>query len=404
MTKEKGFTLLEMVIVLFIMAILSAMIIPSVYQQISAARKTKSTAQLDAIKKMLIGDPSLISNGERTSFGYLGDWGSLAESLDELIIPQTPAWQFNATKKAGAGWHGPYTNSTLDELKYNPWGDLYAYSNEDYVNEKGALVDAVIIDYGEDRVPSSDDKKVEILKTETTSNIHGQLKYSDNTLAKQIQVTIYYPMNGVITESATLTDLNGCYEFQSIPFGPRTTFYEMGGSSGGLFYVVDSATAKDSADNLKFNIGNCLTTDIIVTWLKTEYPLTAYYEEVVFNGTSVWKWTANNNRAASGGILLFNTSMRVPGQYSSNVGPHGTVYYTSVFSVIASSEAYIHDTIPAEWKTGGSAAGVATIELLRFKDKQPGGSGSAKPVAMVGTEFTCTFSDGSVATFIPVSQ
>ena len=387
---------------LFILAILSAFIIPSAYQQVSAARKIKSTAQLDAIKKILIGDPSLVSNGERTSFGYLGDWGSLPESLDALITPQTPAWQFNATQKAGAGWHGPYTNSTLDELKYNPWGDLYVYSNTDYVNEKGALVDAVITDYGEDRVPSSDDKKVEILKTETTSNIHGQVRYSDNTLAQRIQVTIYYPVDGSITELTTYTDLNGCYEFQNIPFGSRTIFYEMGGSSGGLFYVVNSATAKDGVDNLTFNISNCLTTDIIVTWLKTEYPLTAYYEEVVFNGESVWKWTGNNTRTASGVIVSFDTSMSVPGQHTSNIGPHGTVYFTSVYSIIASSEVYIHDTIPAEWKTGGSAAGVATVELLRFKDKQSGGSGSAKPVAMVGTEFTCTFSDGSVATFTPV--
>ncbi len=398
--KDKGFTLLEVVIVLFIMAILSAFIIPPMYQQVSAARKIKSTAQMDAIKKILIGDPSLVSNGERTSFGYLGDWGSLPESLDALITPQTPAWQFSATKKAGAGWKGPYTNSTLNELKYNPWGDLYAYSNADYVNENGALVDAAIIDYGEDRVPSSDDKKVEILKTETTSNIHGQLKYSDNTLAQRIQVTIYYPVDGSITERTTLTDLNGCYEFQNIPFGPQTIFYEMGGSSGGLFYVVNSATAKDGVDNLTFNISNCLTTNIIVTWLKTEYPLTAYYEEVVFNGTSVWKWTTDT-RAASGVIVSFNTSMSVPGQHTSNMGPHETVYYTSVYSIIASSDKYINDAIPSEWKTGGSATGTATIELLRFKNKQQGESGSAKPVAMVGTEFTCTFSDGSVVTFTP---
>lgn len=396
--KDKGFTLVEVLIVLFVFAILVGLAAPPLYRSLASARRSADLTQLEAFKVAMVGNPSLVSGGKgttyRTDFGYLGDWGLLPGSLEDLIKPRVPGWQFDKAKRIGAGWNGPYIDIELDELKYNSWGDEYVYITADYTNEKGLLVDAALISYGADRVLSGDDHKVEILKQETTASVRGYVMYEDKTPAENILITIYYPMNGSIAEGATRANEIGYYEFSGIPFGDRSLFYEI----VGLVYVENTAriwpTSGQSMDNLEFQVKNALTTGVTITWMKVDFDAVAYYEEVHFDGTTVWKWSAGGNRATNGDTIYFSTPMTVRGSKGPYIGPHGSVFTVSTLETVASPEEYVPDiTLPLEWTKG------IIVEILRFKDSQKA-TGTAKPVDIQGVWFTITFSNGTVINFV----
>jgi len=145
MLNRKGFTLIEIIIVLGILAILMGIAVPMVYRQLASSAEQATKSEMENLKKALIGDPTKIQNGVRTDFGALGDWGGLLPSLEALVEAQTPTWSYDKEKKVGAGWNGPYISETFseerNEYKLDAWGNEYAYSTEDYTNEKGELVD-----------------------------------------------------------------------------------------------------------------------------------------------------------------------------------------------------------------------------------------------------------------------
>jgi len=376
--EDKGYTLIEVLTALIILSILAGIAVPSVFRQIMIAREKQASSQLAAFKMAMIGDTSRISEGKRTGFGYLGDWGSLPESLLNLINPKTPAWKFDSERRVGAGWNGRYIDVEPDDLVYNSWGDEYVYNTEDYVNESGVLVDGVITSYGEDRVPSDDDQKVEILKSETTADrVRGYVMNKNERPAANIEATINYPVNGSITGSSVITNNHGYYEFNDIPFGVRTLFFRTVGVDA-IVYVKFSSITRE--EDLEFWIKSNVITDLTITWLKAEYVIQtteAYYEMVKINGETVWDWDGVN-RAGSGDIVYFDHPVTLKSKDN------------SIRLIVASSEVYVPDMINQI-----DMNAPVTFELLNFVDK------TGHPYDMMREEITITFSDGSVITFIP---
>ena len=84
-TWVNGFTMGEMVIVLAVIAILAAMIAPLAVNQITQARYDACREELQIIKQAIVGDPSLIEGGVRSSYGFVGDIGVIPVSLQELV-------------------------------------------------------------------------------------------------------------------------------------------------------------------------------------------------------------------------------------------------------------------------------------------------------------------------------
>jgi len=384
-SKRKGFTLIEIIIVLSILAILMGIAVPMIYRQLASSAEQATKEEMENLKKSFIGDPEKVQNGVRTDFGAIGDWGGLLPSLQALVEAQTPAWSYDKEKKAGAGWKGPYISGEEGEYLLDGWGNEYVYSTADYTNGKGELVDGKIVSYGPSKaVGGGDDLTIEILKRETTTKVFGYIRDSGGNYLFKASVTIFFPQNGELFQQSCLTDTKGYYEFSSIPFGIRSVQAEPK-----LVYMKDSAKAIGNEwQNVEFKVGNFSEGDITINSLKAEYVVTpaAWYRALQIGGSTKWKAAGGGKDGKDGkdgkgsGDTVTFSSYTLAG---TGVKREPCTVY------IESSEAQIPDIYIAG---GGN---ITVFGLNDFRDKAKGGAF----VDMTGVNFTVTFSDGSVINF-----
>ncbi len=101
-----GFTLLEMLVVVAIIALLASFIAPSVFRNVGDAKHTTAQAQLDAFSVAL--------------HAYQLDVGAYPSSEEGLqALRLTPP-----TTHASAAWRGPYVTK---EIAVDPWKRPYVY-------------------------------------------------------------------------------------------------------------------------------------------------------------------------------------------------------------------------------------------------------------------------------------
>jgi len=100
---ENGFTLVELLLVLVILATLAAIVLPRFTGTSQRARVTATVTQISTFKTALNA--------------YEVDMGTYPKSLNDLL--QVPP-------NAGQNWHGPYLDS--DTIPKDPWGNDYIYT------------------------------------------------------------------------------------------------------------------------------------------------------------------------------------------------------------------------------------------------------------------------------------
>ena len=104
--RARGFTLVEMLLVLVILATLAAIVIPKMAGRSQQAKVTAAATQISAFKQAL--DSYEVDTGAYPKGGNLG----------ELV------------SSGVQGWKGPY----LDKIPADPWGNNYTY---DYPGKHG---------------------------------------------------------------------------------------------------------------------------------------------------------------------------------------------------------------------------------------------------------------------------
>jgi len=99
--QQPGFTLVELLLVLVILALIAGLVLPGIIGKAESAKAKAASSQISRISMSV------------ESF-YL-DTGNTPSSLEELVSQPTGV----------TGWNGPYIKNSL--LK-DPWGQPYIYS------------------------------------------------------------------------------------------------------------------------------------------------------------------------------------------------------------------------------------------------------------------------------------
>jgi general secretion pathway protein G len=137
-SSRRGVTLIEMMVVVTIIALFSALVLPKMFRRADAARVTAARSQI---------------NGFLTALG--------AYKLDTSLWPTTEQG-LAALRQRPEGlnnWNGPYLPQ---DVPNDPWGRPYVYK---YPGEHGDEPD--IISYGADGTPGGEDVNADVLSWKT---------------------------------------------------------------------------------------------------------------------------------------------------------------------------------------------------------------------------------------------
>ena len=110
---SSGFTLVEMLLVLVILATLAAIVLPKFTGRSEQAKQTAASSQINILSTAL--------DAFEIDMGY---YPKNADSLDELL---------NEPKNS-KGWRGPYLKADIPE---DPWGNEYIYECPGKHNDHG---------------------------------------------------------------------------------------------------------------------------------------------------------------------------------------------------------------------------------------------------------------------------
>jgi len=260
---SRGFTLIEMIMVIIVIGVLAAGSISVLTPSLDEARFNSTLEKINAIRSAMIGDPQIRNADSRTSFGFLGDIGSIpsnAQGIASLTaIGALPAYAVNTTLRMGAGWNGPYLVDGQSGVSYtvDAWGNTLTYD--------ATATPPVLKSLGKGNAVGGtgfeSDIIVEIPTTLRLSTVDGFISNNDGTaFSGDAEIEINYPSSGVLTSSTdTIAAIDaGHFQFTNIPFGIRSLSAYKGSKAvptatlSNILVIVDRANILVDASQLRW--------------------------------------------------------------------------------------------------------------------------------------------------------
>ena len=380
-SSSKGFTFSEIIIVVAIMGIVTSVALKNMGKTDDRANYEESLTELQELLKAIVGDENARSNGERTSFGFVGDIGGLPSTLDELVSRGSlSAIMLDTSKQIAYGWKGPYLESPFSsgksDFKTDGWGNAYVYSTTQYALAPGDTVVAKISSLGADGTVGGEgydsDIFVEIMKDQVQADMTGNVIELSGNPVLAATVRVYEPNGfGALTSKSAFTDAFGSYTIQNVSQGVRAITIQLSSGDesegyratlGASFVTVRTIsdirsiilsgvaiTFGSGGENFAFDIQSKIGEDVTIVDFKAVY--------TPFDGVTGPRYEQKNAGAAT--VWSAAATLAGSGDQLSNLNT-----YTS-------------------WALNDDAT--KTIQLNIFQDN------TAANVDMVGSEFTTTF-------------
>ena len=136
-SKCSGFTLIEVLVVIVIIAVLATLVAPNVFQHVGAAKETTARSQIELLGAAL--DSYRLDTGR---------YPTGEEGLGAL-------WTAPPAGSGTSKWRGPYLRKPVP---LDPWGRAYLYRSPGTTNSSGYD----LLTYGEDGQPGGEGEAADI--------------------------------------------------------------------------------------------------------------------------------------------------------------------------------------------------------------------------------------------------
>lgn len=122
---QRGFTLIELVMIIVVLGIIAAVAIPKMGNMTENSKVAATKSEMLMLKKAIVGNPQAVAGGRFVDVGFEGDVGHPPSVLTELgAKPDTVAAYDKFTR---LGWNGPYVDTAGSEYLTDAWGTGYVY-------------------------------------------------------------------------------------------------------------------------------------------------------------------------------------------------------------------------------------------------------------------------------------
>ena len=135
--RPAGFTLIEILVVIVVIAILATLVAPNVFQHVGTAKATTAKSQIEMLSSAL--------DAYRLDTGAYPTTQQGLQALNELPTMDPPT-----------NWRGPYLRKAVP---LDPWGHPYVFVSPGEVNPKGFD----LISYGADGTLGGEGENADVL-------------------------------------------------------------------------------------------------------------------------------------------------------------------------------------------------------------------------------------------------
>jgi len=134
--RTKAFTLIEVMVVMAIISILAGMMMPAAWKFLESGEIATTRERMKELKKAMVGDRTLVQNGVRTHYGFVGDFGELPfdnNSSCSFKFLDSSA-DMSGSRYDAANWNGRYLSSSSDAKEYavDAWGNAIKCTKKSY--------------------------------------------------------------------------------------------------------------------------------------------------------------------------------------------------------------------------------------------------------------------------------
>lgn len=140
-TGRAGFTLIEILVVIAVLAMLAALVAPNVFQHVGTAKDATARSQIELLGAGL--DAYRLDNGR---------YPTTEQGLEALQAQST-------IQPIPANWRGPYLRKAIPP---DPWGNPYIYLSPGEANPRGYD----LLSLGADGVPGGEGEDADIASWE----------------------------------------------------------------------------------------------------------------------------------------------------------------------------------------------------------------------------------------------